>query len=81
MKNTVTVSRITYPPAPKGWKPPHGGGFYFEVVEIATYGTDLDTVEEIDAEAARKFPLANRISVADAEHPAGWTCGSINGHP
>jgi hypothetical protein len=72
--NTVTAESVIYPTPPKGWK---GSGFYFERKEIGQFTTDLDTVEEIESEARRRFPNANWIRVTDAAHPCGWMAGTL----
>ena len=67
--NLVAVSRITYPPPPQGW---NGMGYYYEIQPIASYETDKEHLDEIENEAALRYPDANRITIADAATPESW---------
>lgn len=75
--NTVTLSAVTYPKSPKGFK---GMGRYYEKTHVGTFTTPADTLEDIESEIrARRaeFPSANWFSVADESHPSGWVAGTV----
>lgn len=76
--NRVELSHISYPPAPKGWV---GEGFYYEIKPVATYESEMEFVEDLDAEARTKHPQANRIQVFESGTERCWTSGHITGGP